>query len=321
MNASDLEKLPTFFQSFENLIGHFDEHFEPLDSNKRGDAFLNLSLKFTPLTEIGQQFPHLRPSATKSHDQGVDLISDPNNDNRILCVQARYKIPSKDDFDSIISKFAHFDSLPREEKIQRDLFRQETVEPEPLHVFMIVTFSKLDGIRDAYLASHLASKAFYTRLETENRLHILDGPQIFTLLQRLYRKAHLLPNTIELTSPIGWVEVGTVRLGALTGKDLVSLYHMHGDSLFFENIRDFLGVTSGKKVEDRETVNQEIIRTIDDAPRKMLERNNSITSALPRYRKQIPNVYSFSMERLSMAARRLCALLIVESEATIVLCK
>ena len=277
MNASDPANLPAFIQTFENLIGHFDEHFEPLDSNKRGDAFLNLSLKLTPFTEIGQQFPHLRPSERKSHDHGVDLISDPNSVNRILCVQARYKIPGKDDFDSIISKFAHFDSLPREEKTQRDLFRQEPVESEPTHVFMIVTFSKLDSIRESYLASHLSSKAFYKRLETENRLHILDGPQIFNLLQRLYRKAHLLPTTIELTSPIGWVEVGTVRLGALTGRDLVSLYQMHGDSIFFENIRDFLGVTSGKKVEDRDTVNQEIIRTIDDAPRKMLERNNGIT--------------------------------------------
>jgi hypothetical protein len=142
---------------------------------------------------------------------------------------------------------------------------------------MIVTFSKLHHTLDAYLASHLSSKSFYSQLETQNRICILDGPQILTLLQRLYRKAHLPPNTIELTSGIGWLKYGSVRLGALRGRELLSLYQLHGDSLFFENIRDFLGVTSGKRVEDRETVNQEIIRTIKIAPQKMLERNNGIT--------------------------------------------
>jgi hypothetical protein len=66
-------------------------------------------------------------------------------------------------------------------------------------------------------------------------------------------------------------------LGAVPGADLVRLYEEHGDALFFENIRDFLGTTSGKVVTTRSTVNQDIIRTITDEPSKMLPRNNGIT--------------------------------------------
>lgn len=61
------------------------------------------------------------------------------------------------------------------------------------------------------------------------------------------------------------------------GADLVQLFEEHGDALFFENIRDFLGATSGKVVTDRMTVNQEIIQTISAQPGKMLPRNNGVT--------------------------------------------
>ena len=206
----------------------------------------------------------------------VDAISDANDDNQFLAVQTRYKIPGKDEFDSIISKFANFESLHRQRPREDALYPPED-DCLPTCVFIIVTFSKLDNIREAYLKSHLSSTTFFSKLQVEHRLRILDGPGIFTALQRLYRKAHLLPNTIQLMSSVSWLQHGSVRIGALRGRDLVALYKTHGDSLFFENIRDFLGVTSGKKVEDRETVNQEIIKTITDAPQKMLERNNGLT--------------------------------------------
>jgi hypothetical protein len=68
-----------------------------------------------------------------------------------------------------------------------------------------------------------------------------------------------------------------VYIGGIRGADLTRLYREHGDALFFENIRDFLGVTSGRVVETRSTVNQEIIRTIQEQPDRMLARNNGIT--------------------------------------------
>src|SRR5690606_12493335 len=126
----------------------------------------------------------------------------------------------------------------------------------------------------AYKSSHLASKDYYNTLVSQGRLIRIDGPRILALLQRMYRKAHLLPTNVEVTATNGWISVGSVHLGTIRGSELLGLYEKHGDSLFFENIRDFLGATSGKKhVGDRETVNDEIIRTIKNEPDKMLERN------------------------------------------------
>jgi hypothetical protein len=101
---------------------------------------------------------------------------------------------------------------------------------------------------------------------------------MLTILQTLYRKAYILSATIELESFEKWINVGGVYIGVLPGKDIADLYTEHGDAIFFENIRDFLGVTSGKKEQEgRETVNAKIIETIRDAAPKMLERNNGIT--------------------------------------------
>ncbi len=105
----------------------------------------------------------------------------------------------------------------------------------------------------------------------------MDGPRILTLLQNLYKKTHLIPSSITLRSKNKWHDCEGVFLGAVSGADLVELYNEHGDALFFENIRDFLGTTSGKVVTTRSTVNEEIIKTIKNEPDKMLARNNGLT--------------------------------------------
>ncbi len=111
----------------------------------------------------------------------------------------------------------------------------------------------------------------------KGRIVIVDGPRILTLLQNLYKKTHLIPSDITLVSKNKWHESDGVFLGTLSGIQVVELYQKHGDALFFENIRDFLGTTSGKVVTTRSTVNQEIIKTIKDDPEKMLARNNGLT--------------------------------------------
>ena len=88
-------RLPTFLESFENLIGHFDEHFGELGSNERGDTFLDLANKVISLTDEGQEFPPLQQSEKKSHDGGVDLYTAETADGRILCAQSKYKIRTK----------------------------------------------------------------------------------------------------------------------------------------------------------------------------------------------------------------------------------
>ena len=77
----------------------------------------------------------------------------------------------------------------------------------------------------------------------------------------------------------------------------MDLYDKHGDALFFENIRDFLGTTSGKVVTTRSTVNQEIINTIKNEPGKMLARNNGLT-----FRASEVTIKADGSAELSMAA-------------------
>jgi hypothetical protein len=271
--------LPYFLESFENLIAHFDEHFGDLGSNERGDSFLHVAEKLVPLLEEFAAFPPPVPNVKKSHDQGIDLLTSEPVDGKILCVQSKYKIRDKSAFDGVISKFKDFETSLSPRPAQPHLFsvsEEETREP-PVPVFAVVTSSKLEGIINRYEESTLASKTYYESLRAEHRLTILDGPRILVILQHLYRKAHLIPTDLVVPSPSGWFNVGNVHIGAVRGSDLTRLYDENGDALFFENIRDFLGVSSGRVVTTRSTVNQEIIRTIQAEPTRMLARNNGIT--------------------------------------------
>jgi hypothetical protein len=275
-----MDGLPPFLESFQGLSDHFDQHFESLDGNKRGDLFLSMVRKLVPLTDEGREFGEPEVSERKSHDDGVDLFTATNEKKQVLCVQSKYKIREKIDFDAIISKFEHYESKQQSVGARETpLFHSlEAGDGSPSLKFMIVCLNKLEGILAAYNSSRLSSKQYYQKLLDQKRIVCFDGPRILGLLQNLYRKAYLLPTEVELTATHGWLSIDSVRLGTIRGGDLLKLYEQHGDSLFFENIRDFLGVTSGKKAHsDRATVNDEIIRTIKEEPQKLLERNNGIT--------------------------------------------
>ncbi len=271
--------VPDFLESFENLTSHFDEHFGELGSNGRGDTFLNLAEKLVPLSDEFSRFPAPVPNTKKSHDKGVDLLTSEAVDGQILCVQSKYKIKDKPAFDSIISKFKDFEASQQKSKPAPDLFPdpKEAEAAPPIPVFAVVTSSKLEGVIEKYRQSTLASKAYYELLCAERRLLILDGPRILIILQHLYRKAHLTPVDVVVKSVNKWFHTEDVYIGGIRGRDLTDLYEKHGDALFFENIRDFLGLSSGRINTSRETVNQEIIHTIREEPGRMLTRNNGIT--------------------------------------------
>jgi hypothetical protein len=272
-------ELPYFLRSFENLTSHFDEHFGDLGSNERGDTFLNLAEQLVPLLDEFSKFPPPVPNTKKTHDHGVDLLTTEPVDGRVLCVQSKYKIRDKAAFDSVISKFRDYATSLRPREPEPSLFPSPESDRDdlPVPTFAVVTSSKLDNIVRLYEESSLTSKAYYTTLVGEKRLTLLDGPRIVVILQHLYRKAHLIPTNVVLNSPDGWFRTGNVHIRAMKGADLTDLYAEHGESLFFENIRDFLGVTSGRVVQTRSTVNQEILRTIRDHPERMLARNNGVT--------------------------------------------
>ena len=54
------------------------------------------------------------------------------------------------------------------------------------------------------------------------------------------------------------------------------MHSKFGDALFFENVRDFLGLSEAEEEQSVTTPNDEILKTIQEAPEKMLERNNGI---------------------------------------------
>lgn len=280
MERQDTHSLPTFLRSFEDLTAHFDEHFGALGSNDRGDTFLALAEQLIPLADESSAFPPPIPSPKKTHDGGVDLLTVQTSDGRALFIQSKYKIRSKDELDLIISKFCDYEqsrmpATPPTPSMFEETDRGSSEGPSP--TFLVITSSKLQGLRVKYETSTLASKDYYSTLRAQKRLLFIDGPRILEVFQQLYRKAHLLPANIALRSLAPWGASNDVHLGVVPGHTLAELYMEHGDALFFENIREFLGTTSGRKVTTRSTVNQEIIRTIKDEPGKMLSRNNGVT--------------------------------------------
>lgn len=271
------DALPTFLQSFENLSAHFEEHFSDLEGMRRGARFLQFAERLILLTDEARNFEQLTQSPKGTYDDGVDLLTATNEADEQLFVQSKYKVRSKDDFDIIVSKFRHYESKLTT-AIQQTLPLSGSEEASPTPIFMLFTSSKLDAIITSYRRSELASRPYYDLLIAENRLIIIDGPKILNRLQALYAKSFFLPAEVMLRSQNQWLTAGRVQIGTVRGSDIVDLYEKYGDALFFENIRDFLGVRSGKKPKDhRETVNAKIMETIEREPARMLERNNGIT--------------------------------------------
>ena len=266
---------PMFLKSVDGLQAHIHEHFSQLASTEKGNRFAEFAAKLIETLPDLEQFGPIRLSEKKSHDGGVDGSSEASEDG-LLHMQSKLSIATREEFDSILSKFQAFEHVAAQGPRQRSL-SLEKAPPSPPPSFAIVTSVRLKGILDRYKAVHMASRPFYDRLVTAGRLHVLDGEKVFTAVRAAYSRAFGAPNVLELTSPGGWIQSGNVRLGFLRASDLVKLFDRFGDGLFYENVRDWLGPMSGKKAPDQLTVNQEIAQTISKAPERFLERNNGIT--------------------------------------------
>ncbi|CAO3420746.1 AIPR family protein [Azospirillum doebereinerae] len=272
MRIHNSEELPKFLQSYNNLRDHFEEHFEKSTSNERGDRFVDFVQKLIPFTEVGKDFPDIKISSKKSHDKGIDLFSASNENGENLFVQSKYKIRSKDDIDSVFSKFqAVMRDVQKDKKL--DLFSSMDDRTQ----YMLVTSSLAESAFDNYEKSGLSSVDFYKNLKRQGRVHIIKGDILLDILKTLYRKSHLVPQKFELSSCAGWIVSESVHIGIVRANDIAALYQEHGDALFFENIREFLGLDKHKKVKDREYVNHEIVATLTDMPTRMLAKNNGIT--------------------------------------------
>jgi len=273
--------LPPFVRSYGELYSHLQSEFDPLTSNERGDHFLEFAERVVPHTEVGERF-ELPKKRQKTHDKGVDLECESLDKSGLLSIQSKYTISGVDDLDLIISKFEAYEAnhLVKPTPPQSLFaFNEDDDSSGPTIQFMIVTASDLKTIVAKYERSRRPAVAFYEKLVSQGRLHIVDGPKLLPILQRTYRKAHFLPADMRLPLAKDFIQMGNVYVGIIAGTALKALHDEFGDAIFLENIREFLGRTSGKVVsgEGRVTVNEAIAETLQSAPELFLARNNGIT--------------------------------------------
>jgi hypothetical protein len=277
-HLSQLSQFPDFLHDYGRLLSHFQSEFEPLDSKGRGDFFAEFTRRLVPHTEVGRRFE--RPIKRKqTYDEGVDLECGSKDHAEALYIQSKYTVPGVDEVDSIVSKFEAYEKGRSAKAQQLQLLPSEEGESSPTNHYMLVTIQDLaNKTLPRYEASKRPSIVFYNQLKSERRIHIVDGYQVLSLLRETYRKSHQLPSSITLnlaTLPIGF---GNIFIGLLPGTELRRIYDEFGDALFFENIREYLGPTSGKVATTggRTTVNQAIVETLQTAPHELLARNNGI---------------------------------------------
>lgn len=264
--------LPEQFEDIASFGNWVRESF-PLDSDtsSKGRGWRDFLCELLPLTEIGRAFPKPAPSLKESNDDGVDALSEPNDAGQVLVLQAKLGVPGKEQLDSVLSKWRNYESKLIPAAGDKLFALDEAPDPPPYYV--LACTNSLDKITRAYEATQLGSRAFYDRLVAEKRLAILDGVALLDDLRRVWRMQFSVPSLMELRSPNGWLRTGDVSVGLISGGDLATLARVHGLGLFFENVRDFLGLA---KNTDRTTVNRAIQATARDDPSKMLARNNGI---------------------------------------------
>jgi hypothetical protein len=271
----DSSNLPLFLRSPEAFSEHLSEQLAEQGNVEKGDSFLAFACKVLPLCEFWKDCSDPIPNEKKSHDKGVDFEA--RLGSAPIAGQSKFKIRDVAALDSVISKFADYDKgITRSTgPAQASLFATEGTAPARVS-FVVVTSSNLEVIRRRYEESSLPSLSFYRQLLGEGRLHVVDGPQLLNILQSLYRQSYLIAPEIELNLVSEAIQVGDVYVSVVTAATLRSLYEKYGSSLFFENIRDFLGI-SGMGDEKDSDVNHAIAETLRYSPEKMLARNNGIT--------------------------------------------
>lgn len=268
--------LPRWLTDHDAFTAHLNEQLADENPHGKGLRFVNFVLTVLPRVPQVSEFTDFERNKRLSHDKGVDILTAVAESGRQLFVQSKFKIRRTDEIDNILSLFEAFEHEHRErhEPAQGTLFDTPDTVKASEPVYVIATATRTQRLLELYHESKRSSRKFYDGLIAEGRLLIVDGPELLRTLQSVYRKSFEVPSELVLKAATGWLEVKNVRLGVVTGPELIRLYDSHGDGLFFENIRSFLGL---ERNQDRESVNRRIVKTVEIHPEKMLERNNGIT--------------------------------------------
>ena len=264
---------PDHLESYDLLAQHIRGQLEGLNTTEKGDQFAHLIRKLVPQTDVGMDFELPEFSEKKSNDEGIDLIAKSKDGRRMLYIQSRLYLDRAEAIDSVLSKFQAYEETHQQNLVKNQYSFIDQGEPP---VFLLATLSPLAGIIKAYEGKSFASKTFYDRLVREGRIHLIDGLQIYSVLRGAFVKINQPPVSLELHLETPVTNKDNVYIGILSSVELQRLYSQFNDALFFENVRDFQGVGRNAERSGRSTPNDEIMKTVKEAPEKMLERNNGV---------------------------------------------
>lgn len=270
--------LPTFLRNADAFALHLQENFAEHTNLEKGDGFVSFACKVLPLFDFWKDMPPPEPSEKRTYDKGIDFVSRHPDNEICFAGQSKFRIRGVDELDSIICKFSAYDNSQgaNQAAAQPSLFAEQA---DSKISYIIITSSNLSNIESRYRDTRLPSREFYDLLIREGRLEVLDGQRLLDTIQSLYRQSFFIAPQIKLRLSADVIAVDSVYLSVISAGVLRDLYAENKDSLFFENIREFLGVGSGRsgKSNGRGTVNESIASTLRDCPEKMLGRNNGIT--------------------------------------------
>src|SRR4051812_20214595 len=105
-----MTRLPQFLVSLRDFEAHLSDQFGEATSSGKGNRFAEFACHLCPLVPEFEGFGEFAMSARASHDKGIDLTARPNAQGVHLFAQAKLRINTKDEIDTIISKFYAFES-------------------------------------------------------------------------------------------------------------------------------------------------------------------------------------------------------------------
>jgi hypothetical protein len=265
--------IPSYLENLHSLEQHIRSQFEELSNTQKGARFAKFAQRLIPQSDVGSSFEIPELSSKISNDGGVDLTARDKNTGRTLYIQSKLHIDRADDIDSILSKFQAFLEIENKQN-QLELFSNSGDAVSGGTYFLVVTLSPLSGILKKYQEKAYSSRKFYDQCSEEHRIHFIDGNAILNLLVNTYSKLSKVPTNLIINFETQYIHKEDVYIGVISNSELQNLYKQFGDALFFENVRDFLGVSTEKV--GRTTPNLEIIKTIKNEPHRMLSRNNGL---------------------------------------------
>lgn len=269
LSNSNWTGLPEFLQSYSALEQNIRAHLHGKTNVEKGRKFAHFVQQLFTQHEWNADFEELVLNSRESNDEGIDLSAKGRDGSSTLYVQSRLTIDRAEDIDLILSKFQNYTKKHHSnDKGQLSLFQND----DNLY-FMIVTLSSLEGIMKKYKSYSYSTRNYFSELEAQGRIAIVDGNRTLSILRSGYAKTSDTPTKLELNLETLPIQRGNVYIGVVSAKELQRLYSDFNDSLFFENVREFRGLSDRS---DRKSPNQAIMETIQFAPERMLERNNGL---------------------------------------------